>query len=921
MDIRDWSSGVNVRPTSRGDVVLASGAMAGAVSAVDASTGALAGSVLSAGEPTAEGGARLLNLVCEATPGTATKRNAQDALSNIRLLPGESGPSTIDRLTHVFRAATVNADSPALSEEEYFWMAIGAEDLQALCDRAIFLCYQASNDISTFRSVLMQRTEQNNTTSQNYPVDVHALGSPAMVERGAAARRCFYGFTAILGQNSIYYWNTVGAIPKAAPLTGVSKPPMIGGVAGRRETAKMPPRVPNTGATTAALPGATDRHPRGRQSVPPPPSTATTDTVGGPRNDTIPVGTYPLSKEALEALQGRDENSVYEPTPVLSALNQAEWAAGDEATPGFPAPEEAATPEDARNRRLKPFNPRDADIVNSQVNMIREKQIVDYSDSQWCSRIVIQYKKDGKPRLTIGYRPLNAVMKENSGAIGTISTMHYRVRKIKWFTQVYHQIPIKASDRHKTAFRDARRRLYQFNRCSFGLTTIPAAFSALLGDTLRPAENSGCIVRCLDDVLIHTETLEEHFKVLEEVLDLLQKAGYSVHCRKSVFCMPEVAFLGVMTGNCRSHSTDTSERAAGAVLTQLVEHRDSAIGFGSHGWTLAESRRAPTDREGRAALVGLDHFRTYLLHRPFTLVTDCSAITWLFTGQHLSSMIQVRTTTLRWRKDTEHTVPDALSRLPQKWPARQPIDTFFPDDTSSPSDRIQEPLGAVLDGVPLQDLALAKDAEEPEPTPDNATVSDNKPPGGTPTLDGIQLAALGATEIAAGPELPSPVIWALQHTFEMPDPTDHRRLAVYEEVREALTPRRPRAGVLGCGAGGALPALGDTLRVDTAIEPDWTTLECARANAWSHSVTLVRTPLASPSCRGVIAEAKPEVIIGNACRRYDPDHIGNTAARQATDVIDAFLSSRATLLVLECPVCFTGTMEWKETLTLHLKRG
>ena len=55
-------------------------------------------------------------------------------------------------------------------------------------------------------------------------------------------------------------------------------------------------------------------------------------------------------------------------------------------------------------------------------------------------------------------------------------------------------------------------------------------------------ETKGCVERWLDDILIHTETLEEHIKVLDEVLDLLQKAGYSVHFHKSLFCMAEVEF-------------------------------------------------------------------------------------------------------------------------------------------------------------------------------------------------------------------------------------------------------------------------------------------------------------------------------------------------------------------------------------------
>ena len=36
--------------------------------------------------------------------------------------------------------------------------------------------------------------------------------------------------------------------------------------------------------------------------------------------------------------------------------------------------------------------------------------------------------------------------------------------------------------------------------------------------------------------------------VFEEVLDFLQKAEYSVHFHKSVFCMQKVEFLGVIIG-------------------------------------------------------------------------------------------------------------------------------------------------------------------------------------------------------------------------------------------------------------------------------------------------------------------------------------------------------------------------------------
>eukprot|EP00903_Cladosiphon_okamuranus_P016079 g14843.t1 len=488
--------------------------------------------------------------------------------------------------------------------------------------------------------------------------------------------------------------------------------------------------------------------------------------------------------------------------------------------------DENVTPIACKQQRL---DSRDADLLNKEADRMLEQKIIEYSDSQSCFRVSLQTKHNGKTRVTVDCRPLNEISAKNSGRIGNLASMHDRVRKSKWFAlldlpQAYHQIAIKPSSRPKTAYRDARGRPYHYNRCSFGLSTIPAVFSALLGDTLRPVENKGGIERWLDDILINTETLEEHFRTLEEINPLTEvEKPTTVGELRSFFGMANFlqdfvkdfsALVAPITDILRNKDfstkrarnkaipwgpeqdsahavfikallsppvllppdwelpftlhTDASERAAGAVLTQRVERRDSAIGFGSHRWTGAESRRTHGSR---------------------------------------------------------------------------------------------------------------------------------------------------------GSKLPPWVIWALQHTPEDPDSSDHQSQATYEEARQAFTPRRPRTVVLGCGAGGAFSAIGEMLLVDTAIEPDWTTIECFRANTWSHGVTLRGASLASQECRELVAHAEPEIIIGNACRRYDPDRKGNTATRQASDIANVFLSSRATLLVLECPVRFVGTAEWQTNLRPRLEQS
>lgn len=105
--------------------------------------------------------------------------------------------------------------------------------------------------------------------------------------------------------------------------------------------------------------------------------------------------------------------------------------------------------------------------------------------------------------------------------------MPHRIKGSNFFTlldlpSVYHQLSIKEVDRHKTAFRDARGRLYDFTQCGFGLTTIPAVlFSAHLGDTFRPVENKGGAELWLDDIPLHRATLADHLALLDKVFDLL----------------------------------------------------------------------------------------------------------------------------------------------------------------------------------------------------------------------------------------------------------------------------------------------------------------------------------------------------------------------------------------------------------------
>ncbi|KAF4301497.1 hypothetical protein GTA08_BOTSDO10546 [Botryosphaeria dothidea] len=77
----------------------------------------------------------------------------------------------------------------------------------------------------------------------------------------------------------------------------------------------------------------------------------------------------------------------------------------------------------------------------------------------------------------------------------------------------------------------------------FGLTNAPATFQAMINDTLREYLDVFCTAY-LDDILIYSETLEEHQEHVEKVLKKLQERKLQVKPEKCAFHVQEVEFLG-----------------------------------------------------------------------------------------------------------------------------------------------------------------------------------------------------------------------------------------------------------------------------------------------------------------------------------------------------------------------------------------
>ncbi|KAJ9544391.1 hypothetical protein OSB04_024098 [Centaurea solstitialis] len=116
-----------------------------------------------------------------------------------------------------------------------------------------------------------------------------------------------------------------------------------------------------------------------------------------------------------------------------------------------------------------------------------------------------------------------------------------------WFSKIdlrsgYHQLKVKESDIHKTAFR-ARYGHFQFLVMPFGLTNAPAAFMDLMNRVCRPMLNRSVIV-FIDDILVCSRTKEDHVVHLREVLEVLRRERLYAKFSKCAFWLQEVQFLG-----------------------------------------------------------------------------------------------------------------------------------------------------------------------------------------------------------------------------------------------------------------------------------------------------------------------------------------------------------------------------------------
>ena len=197
--------------------------------------------------------------------------------------------------------------------------------------------------------------------------------------------------------------------------------------------------------------------------------------------------------------------------------------------------------------KARQLDPKRLEIAKQEFNFMLENDIIRPSKSPWASPLHLVTKQDGSLRPCGDYRRLNDATIPDRYPLPRIEDFHHILEGKNIFSKLdllkaYYQIPIAEEDKQKTAIITPFG-LFEFNVMSFGLRNAPSTFQRFINNIFIGLD---FIFPYLDDILIASESEEQHKKHLTAVFNRLQQNGLRINLSKSVLGVNNLEFLGYL---------------------------------------------------------------------------------------------------------------------------------------------------------------------------------------------------------------------------------------------------------------------------------------------------------------------------------------------------------------------------------------
>jgi hypothetical protein len=159
-------------------------------------------------------------------------------------------------------------------------------------------------------------------------------------------------------------------------------------------------------------------------------------------------------------------------------------------------------------------------------------------------------KKDGKLRFVQDYRALNVITRKNRYSLPLIDDLIHWLKDVCYFTKLdihwgYNNVCIREGDEWKATF-CTNRNLFKPLVMYFGLTNSPATFQTMMNEIFQDLITEGIVSVYLDNILIFTNSLEEHRQITDLVLDCMHEHKLYLQPEKCEFEKTRIEYLSVI---------------------------------------------------------------------------------------------------------------------------------------------------------------------------------------------------------------------------------------------------------------------------------------------------------------------------------------------------------------------------------------
>ena len=191
--------------------------------------------------------------------------------------------------------------------------------------------------------------------------------------------------------------------------------------------------------------------------------------------------------------------------------------------------------------------PPQLDEVREHLKLMLDAGVIWPSNSPWCNAVVLVRKKDRSLRFCIDFRKLNSLTVKDSHPLPCICKTLESLTGAAHFSTLdmnsgFWQVPMAEESKQYTAFTLGSMGLYECESMPFGLCNAPPTFQWLMQNCLGELNLTYCLIY-LDDVIVFSDTPDEHLRRMRVVFDCLCEHGLKLKLSKCEVFKSEINYL------------------------------------------------------------------------------------------------------------------------------------------------------------------------------------------------------------------------------------------------------------------------------------------------------------------------------------------------------------------------------------------